>query len=187
MERCASAQDKVWARTQETGFKCTHSLCARAAYIRAHASGFVREQRKSAREQGDSRASREIRAQAGRFALAHYINLLSRYKNALSTFGSKITPYHCLGGFVFKCATHGIRCSSAGGYQTALQYCGRPLLDWGGIACIRRKASCTEPRGPYRDGSVRIHVPCHPYCTHYLFLIYLNIFPSAKWSTISHN
>ncbi len=30
---------------------------------------------------------------AGRFALAHYINLLSRYKNALSTFGSKIRPY----------------------------------------------------------------------------------------------
>ncbi len=26
------------------------------------------------------------------------------------------------------------------------------------IACIRRKASCTEPRGPYHDGSVRIHV-----------------------------
>ncbi len=42
---------------------------------------------------GNPRASREIRAQAGRFALAHYINLLSRYKNVLSTFGSKITPY----------------------------------------------------------------------------------------------
>ncbi len=69
---------------------------------------------------------------------------------------------HCLGGFVFKCATHGIRCSSAGGYQTALHYCGRPLLDRGWIACIRRKASCTEPRCPYRGGSVRIHVPCHP-------------------------
>ncbi len=42
---------------------------------------------------GNPRASREIRAQAGWFALAHYINLLLRYKNALSTFGSKITPY----------------------------------------------------------------------------------------------
>ncbi len=42
---------------------------------------------------GNPHASREIRAQAGRFALAHYINLLSRCKNALSTFGSKITPY----------------------------------------------------------------------------------------------
>ncbi len=42
---------------------------------------------------GNPRASREIRAQAGSFELAHYINLLSRYKNALSTFGSKITPY----------------------------------------------------------------------------------------------
>ncbi len=41
---------------------------------------------------GNPRASREIRAQAGRFALAHYINLLSRYQNALSTFGSKM-PY----------------------------------------------------------------------------------------------
>ncbi len=62
------------------------------------------------------------------------------------------------------CVTIGIRCSSAGGYQTALHCCGRPLLDWGWIACIRRNASCTEPRCPYRDGSVRIHVPCHPYC-----------------------
>ncbi len=25
----------------------------------------------------------------------------------------------------------------------------RPLLDWGWIACISRKASCTEPRCPY--------------------------------------
>ncbi len=48
-------------------------------------------------------------------------------------------------------------------YQTALHCCGRPLLDWGWIACIRRKASCTEPRCLYRDGSIRIHVPCHPY------------------------
>ncbi len=39
---------------------------------------------------------------------------------------------------------------------------GAPLLDWGWIACIRCKASCTEPRCPYRDGSVRIHVSCHP-------------------------
>ncbi len=61
-----------------------------------------------------------------------------------------------------KRATRSIRCSSAGGFQTALHYCRRPLLDWGWIACIRRKASCTEPRGPYRDCSVRIHVPCHP-------------------------
>ncbi len=61
------------------------------------------------------------------------------------------------------CVTVGIRCSSAGSYQTALHCCGRPLLDWGWIACIRRKASCTEPRCLYRDGSIRIHVPCHPY------------------------
>ncbi len=32
-----------------------------------------------------------------------------------------------VGGFVFKCATHSIRCSSAGGYQTALYYCGAPF------------------------------------------------------------
>ncbi len=38
---------------------------------------------------------------------------------------------HRLVGFVFKRANHGIRCSSAGGYQTALHYCGYPLLDWG--------------------------------------------------------
>ncbi len=70
---------------------------------------------------------------------------------------------HCLVGFVFKCATHGIRCSSPGGYQTALHYCRHPLLDWGWIGCIRCKASCTKPRCPYRDGSVWIHVSLHPY------------------------
>ncbi len=49
-------------------------------------------------------------------------------------------------GFVFKHATHDS--AGAGGYQTALHYCERTLLNWGRIACIRRKASCTEPRGP---------------------------------------
>ncbi len=73
-----SAHTHTWARG-ETRFKCEHSLYVRAEYIRERASGFVREQRKS----------------AGRFALAHYINLLPwHYKNALSTFGSKITPYN---------------------------------------------------------------------------------------------
>ncbi len=32
------------------------------------------------------------------------------------------------------------------------------------LPLIRCKASCTEPRCPYHDGSVRIHVSCHPYC-----------------------
>ncbi len=88
---CARAKE-ICARAKE--------IRARAKEIRARAGKSAREQRKSAREQGDSReskgnprASREIRAQAGRFALAHYINLLSSNKNALSTFGSKITPY----------------------------------------------------------------------------------------------
>ncbi len=75
----------------------------------------------------------------------------------------RISTWSLSGGFVFKWATRGIHCSSAGGYQTALHYCRRPLLDWGWIACFRCKASCTEPRCPYRDGSVRIHVSCHPY------------------------
>ncbi len=75
-----SAHTHTWARG-ETRFKCAHSLCARAAYIQARASGLCAR-------------AKEIRVRAGRFALAHYINLLSRYKNALSTFGSKITPYN---------------------------------------------------------------------------------------------
>ncbi len=41
----------------------------------------------------------------------------------------RISTWSLSGGFVFKCASHGIRCSSAGGYQTALHYCGRLLLD----------------------------------------------------------
>ncbi len=53
---------------------------------------------------------------------------------------------HCLVGFVFKCTTHGIRCSSAGGYQTALHYCGRPLLDWGELPVF-----VVRPRAPNRD------------------------------------
>ncbi len=52
----------------------------------------------------------------------------------------------------------------------------RPLLDWGWIACIRRKASCTEPRSLYRDGSVRIHVPCHPYIYIYVILHIIVVF-----------
>ncbi len=34
---------------------------------------------------------------------------------------------HRLVGFVFKRATHSICCSSAGGFQTALHYCGCPF------------------------------------------------------------
>ncbi len=55
-------------------------------------------------------------------------------------------------GHGLKRKTHCIFCYSAGGYQTALHYSERHLLDWGWIACIHRKASCAEPRGPYRDG-----------------------------------
>ncbi len=56
MERCVSAQDKVWARTrileqEERHVLSVHTLSAREqAYIRARASGFVR----FARKQGDS-------------------------------------------------------------------------------------------------------------------------------------
>ncbi len=35
----------------------------------------------------------------------------------------------------------------------------RPLLDWGWTACIRCKASCTEPRCPYSDGTNTCTVP----------------------------
>ncbi len=58
---------------------------------------------------------------------------------------------HCLGGFVFKRATHGIRCSSL---VVIKQRCiaATPPSGLGWIACIRCKASCTEPRCPYRDG-----------------------------------
>ncbi len=80
--------------------ECTgQSLAHKRQVLSAHTLS-AQEQRISERtrpvlceSKGNPRASREIRAQAGRFALAHYINLLSRYKNALSTFGSKITPY----------------------------------------------------------------------------------------------
>ncbi len=83
MERCASAQDKVWACThtleqEERHVLSVRALSPRAVYIQARASGFVGEQRKSAREQGDSRS--------------RITKLLSRYQNALWAFGSKITP-----------------------------------------------------------------------------------------------
>ncbi len=55
----------------------------RTKFERAHAGPVLWESK------GNLRA-------AGRFALAHYINLLSRYKNALSTFGSKIRPTYSL-------------------------------------------------------------------------------------------
>ncbi len=62
--------------------------------------------------------AKEIRARAGRFALAHYINLLSRYQNALSTFGSKITPYLPL-----------FRCQSRSRQECLLSDWGVLLLD----------------------------------------------------------
>ncbi len=71
-------------------------------------------------------------------------------------------------GFIFKCATHGIRCSSAGGYQTALHYCSRPLLDWGWIACIRHKASCIEPR-VYRVCVPCVHIRVYRICVPWRF------------------
>ncbi len=45
---------------------------------------------------------------------------------------------HCLVGFVFKRATHGIRCSSsgAGSYQTALHYSRLPVLNWGELLFV---------------------------------------------------
>ncbi len=52
--------------------------CARAAYIRERASGFVREQRKSACERGDSHSR---------------IIIIYFRATKISTFGSKITPY----------------------------------------------------------------------------------------------
>ncbi len=35
----------------------------------------------------------------------------------------RISTWSVSSGLCFKCATHGIRCSSAGGYQIALHYC----------------------------------------------------------------
>ncbi len=63
----------------------------------------------------------------------------------------RISTWSLSSGLCFKRATHGICCSSAGAgsNQAALYYCWRHLLD-----CIHHKASCTEQRGPYRDGSV---------------------------------
>ncbi len=43
-----------------------------------------------------------------------------------------------------------------------------PPSGLGRNSCFHCKASCTKPRGPYRDGSVRIHVPCHP-----IYIIYI--------------
>ncbi len=65
----------------------------------------------------------------------------------------RISTWSLSGGFVSKCATHGIRCSSAGGYQTALHYCGRPLLDWGELPVF-----VVEPHAPNRDvRTVTVH------------------------------
>ncbi len=64
--------------------------------------------------------------------------VFTRYR--LDTKMCSIPHPYCLVGFVFKCTTLSIHCSSTSGYQTALHYCGRPLLDWWLIACIRCKA-----------------------------------------------
>ncbi len=84
---------------------------------------------------------------------------------------------HCLVGFVYKCATHGIRWSSAGGYQTVLHYCGRPILDWGWIACIRRKASCTALNAIQEFVHIHIYIYIYIYMYMYIYVyIYIYIY-----------
>ncbi len=83
----------------------------------------------------------------------------------------RISTWSLSRGFVFKCATHGIRCSSAGGYQTALHCCGAPFWIGGWIACIRRKASCTELRCTYRDGTNTCIVPPLIYSNFFFFFV----------------
>ncbi len=73
-------------------------------------------------------------------------------------------------GFVFKHATQDIRCSSAGagGYQTALHYCNEVVGSTTSTNSValpfwiggELHVFVVRPIGPYRGGSVRIHVPC---------------------------
>ncbi len=51
-----------------------------------------------------------------------------------------------------------------------------PPSGLGWIACIRCKASCTEPRCLYRDGLVRIHVSFHPYIYTYIHTVPWKVF-----------
>ncbi len=117
----------------------------------------------------------------------YFIKIKYSEPNISTVFGSLyFVLYHCIDTNL--CITVGIRCSSAGVYQTALHCCGRPLLDWGWIACIRRKASCTEPRCLYRDGSIRIHVQQQQQLYIYIYIYtFINSiffhFHVACWST----
>ncbi len=56
------------------------------------------------------------------------------------------THGHCLGGFIFKWATPGIRWSSSGGYQTAVHYCERPFWIGGELPVF-----VLRPHAPNRE------------------------------------
>ncbi len=61
-------------------------------------------------------------------------------------------------GFIFKRATHGIRCSSADGYQTALNYRERPFWIGGELLVF-----VVRPHTPNRDASTvppLIYIQC---------------------------
>ncbi len=92
---------------------------------------------------------------------------------------------HCLGHFVFKCATHGILCSSAGGYQTALHDCGRPYwMGW--IACVH--SFVVRPHAPNREvRSVMVRYECMYHATpssKRCFLNLENIHSERAWSHV---
>ncbi len=96
--------------------------------------GFVKNERGSIHEH-KAPFRKHFNAQA--FKVYSFVSLCERR-------GQNQYMVHCLVGFVFMCTT-----LVAGSYQTALHYCRRPPSGLGWIACIRRKASCTEPRCPY--------------------------------------
>ncbi len=63
---------------------------------------------------------------------------------------------HCLVGFIFQVRNSRIRCSSAGGYQTALHYCSRPFWIGGELPVY----------------VVRPHAS-NPECTAYVYRVYI--------------
>ncbi len=62
---------------------------------------------------------------------------------------------HCLGGFVFKCATHGIRCSSAGGLKQCCIAAGAPFWIGGELPVFVVSRACERSGAGAERGAER--------------------------------
>ncbi len=75
---------------------------------------------------------------------------------------------HCLVGFIFQVRNSRHSLFFCWRLSNSVALLQSPLLDWGWIACIRRKASCIEPR-VYRVCVPCVHIRVYRICVPWRF------------------